>query len=317
LVTRAPAKVNLDLRMRGVRADGYHLVSTVLHSIALADTLTLWPEPGPFAMSCDTTGVPTDARNLAWQGADAMAHALGITLDGWRLHLEKQVPAEAGLGGGSSDAAAAARLVARAAGSEPSTERLADIIRPLGADVAYFASGGAMRGEGVGDELAPLPDVPDATVLVVRPPFGVSTRQAYGWYDEAHSGRSSSDGPRPSEGRGVDPGTGYRVPGTGYDGWRPGGHWLAWADCVNDLEAPVAERHPEIRAIVSRLRRAGAWLAAMSGSGSACFGVFDPAADVAAVATGWPEGTGVWHTRLLSRAAYAEMTRCLPGRTSG
>jgi 4-diphosphocytidyl-2-C-methyl-D-erythritol kinase len=91
---------------------------------------------------------------------------------------------------------------------------------------------------------------------------------------------------------------------------------LAWADCVNDLEGPVAARHPEIRTIVSRLRDAGAWLAAMSGSGSACFGVFDPAADVASVATGWPEGTGVWRTRLLSRAAYTEMARCLPRLSS-
>ena len=74
-----------------------------------------------------------------------------------------------------------------------------------------------------------------------------------------------------------------------------------WAD---DLEAPVAARHPEIRAIVERLRGAGATLAAMSGSGSACFGVFEPEADLGAVERGWPEGTRVWRTRLVSHAAY-------------
>ena len=287
--TRAPAKVNLDLRMRGVRADGYHLLSTVLHSIALADTLSLRPAPGPFALSCDTPGVPADARNLAWRGAAAMADALGVTLDGWHLHLEKQVPSEAGLGGGSSDAVAAARLVARGAGAELSPERLAEVVRPLGADVAFFAWGGAMRGEGVGDELTSLADVSDATVLIVRPPFGVSTRDAYGWYDaDAARAASSGGGPPPEE-----------VLSSG-------------ADLRNDLEGPVAARHPEIREIVERLRGAGARVAAMSGSGSACFGLFDAAADLSPLEGSWPAGTRLWRTCLLSRAAYADATTCRP-----
>ena len=159
-VTHAPAKVNLDLRMRGLRPDGYHLLTTVLQSIALADTLTLRARPGPFGMACDTAGVPTDARNLAWQGAAAMAAHLGVPLDGWELALEKHVPAEAGLGGGSADAAAAARLIASAAGRSLDAAELAEVIGPLGADVAFFAWGGTMRGEGVGDVLTPLPDVP-------------------------------------------------------------------------------------------------------------------------------------------------------------
>ena len=113
----APAKVNLDLRMRGRRADGYHLLRTVLQSIALADTLTLRRAPRSVRASPATPPVcPTDARNLAWKGAAAMAAHLGVPLDGWELALEKHVPAEAGLGGGSADAAAAARLVASAAG---------------------------------------------------------------------------------------------------------------------------------------------------------------------------------------------------------
>src|SRR6187402_734864 len=101
--TQAPAKVNLDLRMRGLRDDGYHLLTTVLQSIALADTLTLRARPGPFGIVCDTAGVPIDAQNLAWKGAAAMAAHLGVSLDGWELAIEKHVPAEAGLGGGSAD----------------------------------------------------------------------------------------------------------------------------------------------------------------------------------------------------------------------
>lgn len=287
--TEAPAKVNLDLRMRGLRADGYHLLDTVLQSIALADTLTLSPHPGAFAITCDTPGVPTDERNLAWKGALAMAGVLGLSLDGWVLHLAKQVPAEAGLGGGSADAAAAARLVAAAAGRTFEPAALAEVIRPLGADVAFFAWGGTMRGEGVGDALTPLPDVPPATVVVVRPPFGVSTRDAYGWYDE--SVRVA--------------GTGDRVPGD--SGSLPvQGHG-------NDLEVPVVGRHPEIGRIVAGLRTAGARFAAMSGSGSACFGLFEPGADVAPLLDGWPEGTRVWRTALLDSAAYAQRTACRKG----
>ena len=292
--TQAPAKVNLDLRMRGRRADGYHLLDTVLQSIALADTLTLQSRPGPFALTCREPGVPTDARNLAWKGAAAMASALKTTLDGWELRLDKHVPAEAGLGGGSADAAAAARLVAAAQGRELDPAALAEVIRPLGADVAFFAWGGTMRGVGVGDELTPLPDAPDATVILVRPAFGVSTRDAYGWYD-ADADAGAARGTEPPDTARLAPAADDRVH---LDG------------CGNDLEAPVARRHPEIAAIVSRVRHAGARLAAMSGSGSACFGLFSPDADVSGLESAWQDGTVVWRTRLLSREAHDRATTC-------
>jgi 4-diphosphocytidyl-2-C-methyl-D-erythritol kinase len=271
-VTRAPAKINLDLRICGSRPDGYHLVRTRLQSIALADRLTLHATSGPFALACDAPGVPTDASNLAWGGASAMAKALNRPLEGLRLHLEKAVPAEAGLGGGSADAVAAARLVAAAAGVVIDTSTLAEVVRPLGADVAYFAVGGTVLGEGIGDRLTPLTDEPESAIVLVRPPFGVSTRDAYAWHDE-HA-----------------------------PGGRPDDEW------GNDLERPVAVRHPEVRRIVERLRASGASLAAMSGSGSACFGVFEPSADLAPLQHGWPEGTRVWVTHSLSRARYAAVT---------
>jgi 4-diphosphocytidyl-2-C-methyl-D-erythritol kinase len=293
--TLAPAKVNLDLRLRGVRPDGYHLVRTVLQSIALADRLTLRPASGPFTIVCETPGVPTDASNLAWKGASAMASALGHSLDGLALHLDKHVPAEAGLGGGSADAAAAARLVAAAAGVRLDAARLADVIRPIGADVAYFAMGGTVLAEGIGDALAPLPDQPDAVVVLVRPPFGVSTRDAYAWYDEWRAERTTAADDLPLSPR--------HGPG-------------ARGDWGNDLEAPVAARHPAIMAVVDHLRESGAAVAAMSGSGSACFGLFDPAVDVASLRRGWPAGTRVWVTGTLTRAAYAETTAVTEDRVS-
>lgn len=289
--TLAPAKVNLDLRMRGVRADGYHLLSTVLQTVDLADRVSLLPAEGAFSLTCDTPGVPLDASNLAWRGAMAMASAAGTSLDGWRLHLQKLVPAEAGLGGGSADAVAAARLVAAAADVALRPTQLADIVRPLGADVAFFAWGGTVRGEGVGDELTPLADVPTAQVILVRPPFGVSTSAAYRWYD-------------------ADAGAVAAPPAVAAEA--VGSSEVAWAACRNDLEAPVAARHPEIRAIVARLRAAGAWLAAMSGSGSACFGLYDPSVALTPLLTGWPAGTRAWCSTLLPREVYAAVTRCRP-----
>lgn len=291
--TEAPAKVNLDLRLLGLRPDGYHLLSTVLQTVDLADNLSLFPSDGPFSLRCDTPGVPLDAGNLAWRGAAAMASALGQTLDGWALRLEKRVPAEAGLGGGSSDAVAAARLVAAAAGVDPTPERLADVVRPLGADVAFFAWGGTMRGDGVGDVLTPLADAPAGALVVVRPPFGISTRQAYGWYDADLTSQGDT-----VSGRAGTP--------------RPAAPCPPWDVCRNDLEGPVSARHPVIGLTVARLREAGACLAAMSGSGSACFGLFDAPDVPEALLTGWPVGTRVWRTILLSRAAYAERTRCRP-----
>jgi 4-diphosphocytidyl-2-C-methyl-D-erythritol kinase len=302
--TAAPAKINLDLRMRGRRDDGYHLLSTVLQSIALADTLTLTPRPGPFALVCETAGVPVDDSNLAWRGAAAMASALRVRLDGWQLRLDKAVPSEAGLGGGSADAAAAARLVAAASGRRVDASALAEVIRPLGADVAFFAWGGTMLGEGVGDALTIMPDAGPAAVLIVRPPFGVSTRQAYGWFDESDgaAARAPNMARRPKNASTV----------VSTSGRATAGATRRWS-FGNDLEAPVASRHPEIRAIVDRLRDAGATHAAMSGSGSACFGLFEPAADLSALLSGWPEGTRVWPTRLLDRVEYDEATAVTDG----
>lgn len=313
--TRAPAKVNLDLRLIGKRADGYHEVCTLLQSIALADTLTLTPATAAFALSCETPGVPTDGRNLAWQGAAAMARHLDVRLDGWHLHLHKEVPAEAGLGGGSADAVAAARLLAQVNGARVAGDELAHVLRPLGADVAFFATGGTAAAEGIGDVLCRWPDLPAAAVVLVRPAFGIATRDAYGWYDkdQAQTGqrrsraRPSAFGHRPSGG-------GARLWGAGdcasaASHAAPAADWPAlWPLLGNDLEPAVAARHPEIARIVTRLRDAGAWLAGMSGSGSACFGLFPPDHDTSALAGGWLPGARVWHTRLLTAAEYATLT---------
>ena len=278
---RAFAKINLSLRVLGVRPDGYHELRTIFQSIGLHDTLTVRVRRGPFALKCDEPRCPADGTNLVWRAAERAWAASGRrgSLRDVEIRLAKRIPLQAGLGGGSSDAAAALR----AFGSlwRMKETPLREIAATLGADVPYFFEGGTVLGLDRGDLLYPLVDHPPAWVTIVVPRFGVSTAEAYRWWDaetgteETHTigaGRTRSGPP---------------------------------SDLRNDLQDPVAAHHPEIAQIVSVLRKAGAFHAAMSGSGSAVFGLFSrrPAAERAARALN-RKGTRALLTRTVSRAAY-------------
>ena len=168
--------------------------------------------------------------------------------------LDKNIPMEAGLGGGSSNAAAALLGLRRVWKLQVAGEELRAIAAMLGSDVPYFLVGGTALGLGRGEEIYPLEDLPRLWVVLVRPPFGVATKDAYAWLDAQRQtgGRGSLSRP-------------LFLPGT----------WLAGTvPLVNDLEPPVIERHPAIGELKDRLRQEGAVLAAMSGSGSTVFGVF-------------------------------------------
>jgi 4-diphosphocytidyl-2-C-methyl-D-erythritol kinase len=290
LVVRAHAKVNLDLRVLGPRPDGYHELRTVFQTIELHDTLTCVDRPGPFALKCRTPGIPLDASNLVWKAAAALWHALGRAGDpaDTAITLEKVIPMQAGLGGGSADAAATLLGLARLWGGAPVT-LLREVGAGIGADVAFFLSGGTALGLGRGEEIYPLVDLPRHWVVIVRPPFGVSTAEAYGWYDEDRAaGRREAREPQ------ILP-----VP------------WPSRAaQMINDLEPPVVRRHPEITAIKGALREAGAVAAAMSGSGSAVFGLFRtrPAA-ARAVPPLSRGGCRAVLTRTLTRDEYERRSR--------
>lgn len=295
LSVRAFAKINLDLRVGAVQPDGYHDVRTVLQTLRLHDTLTFTARPGPFAIACETPGVPLDQKNLVWKAA-ALLHAAagrrGEHPSGVHVVLEKRIPSEAGLGGGSSDAAATLLALTRLWRLDPDLPTLLRLAARLGADVPFFLAGGTALGVGRGDDVSPLAEPAPTDVVLVKPPFGVSTPDAYRWFD--------GDGPsRPSR-------SARRLPAS----------WPAWAaGARNDLEAPVARRHPDIRRVVQRLLRLGADYAAMSGSGSAVFGLFPDRLTAAGaqadlVAHGWR----AWATRTLSRAAVQrERRRVLAG----
>ena len=266
---RAHAKVNLDLRILATRADGYHELATVFQSLALHDTMTWHDEPGPFRLACSAPGVPVDDTNLVSRAVRAMWSATGRTGTpaGFSVRLEKRIPVQAGLGGGSADAAAALVALDRWWSLGWPTTRLAEVGAALGADVPFFLEGGTAEGRGRGDQLVSLPDLPSHAVLLFVPAFGVSTADAYRWYDE--DAVPSDSAPRPlcpstPDPRSIRPGSWPSEP----DGWNE-----AFGRCRNDLEAPVAARHPAIHDLLRRVRPR-ARLAAMSGSGSAVFGLF-------------------------------------------
>ena len=203
---RAHAKINLDLRVLGARADGFHELRTVFQSIALHDTITCTARPGPFAIECDTAGVPLDRTNLVWRAAEALWRALRRAgpLRDVLVRVEKQIPVEAGLGGGSADAAATLLALARAWRVPVRPAQLTDLAAMLGADVPFFLSGGTALGLGRGDEVYPLADLPRHWVVLLLPGFGVSTRDAFAWYAEERAlGRSGAREPQyvPGHGR--------------------------------------------------------------------------------------------------------------------
>lgn len=286
IVARAHAKVNLDLRVLGTRADGYHELRTVFQSIELHDVLVAQAARGPFVLRCRARGLPLDERNLVWRAAAALWKALGRAGDPCDtvVALDKVIPMEAGLGGGSADAAATLQALARLWGGAP-VSLLREVATGVGSDVPFFLSGGTALGLGRGDEIYPLVDLPRHWIVVVRPPFGVSTAEAYAWYDEDRAA-----GVREVRGElQILP-----VP------------WPSRAaQMVNDLEPPVIRRHPEIAALKQALRESGAVAASMSGSGSAVFGLFRtrPAA-VRAVGTLARTVGSVVLSRTLSRAEH-------------
>ena len=286
---RAFAKINLSLRVLGVRPDGYHDLRTILQSIGLHDTLTIRAVRGPFHLTCDDPDCPSNSTNLIWRAAEHLWTAAGrrgsprdISID-----LTKRIPLQAGLGGGSSDAAAALRALGRMWRVDEAHQRAAAVA--LGADVPYFFEGGTVLGLERGDLLFPLIDYPDAWVVVALPPFGVSTKEAFGWWDAAPAERSVPRAERSS----FDPSTGSGSKG----------------ELGNDLEGAVGAHHPEITRLISAMRRAGASHAAMSGSGSAVFGLFarrQEAVRAAEAIVSSRAGRGIvtMMTRTLNRTRY-------------
>ncbi len=265
LLLRAPAKLNLGLRILGRRDDGYHEIETVFLPLRLYDELELcWSETPGIQLDLSghaASGLPTGPENLVTRAALATCAALGAT-EGLRIRLEKRIPIAAGLGGGSSDAAATIRGVEQLAGKRLADEERRSLALRLGADVSFFLDPRPALGEGVGERLRPLPDVPEMWWLLLALPFPVSTAEAYrlaGAELTPNRGGSSIAALLGASGLNSSP--------------------------PNDLEAVVARRHPEIGEARRELERVGAIATGMSGSGPTVYGRF-PDREAAELAAG-------------------------------
>lgn len=177
----APAKVNLCLSVGAVRADGYHEVDTVMHTLDLADQIQVTPADS-LSLECVPSVGVSNERNTAWRAAVAFAAAFDIPPH-FRIRVDKRIPHEAGLGGGSSDAAAVIAALALLNGIEPADSRCVSAAQCIGADVPFFLAGACAQLGGRGDELvAALPPL-RVPVVLVRPEASVSTAAAYAAFD--------------------------------------------------------------------------------------------------------------------------------------
>jgi 4-diphosphocytidyl-2-C-methyl-D-erythritol kinase len=258
------AKVNLRLDIVGRRADGYHELRTIFQTISLHDTLRLEWNRGR-AIELEIAGNATLASesprtNLVYRALAALRAELGIAR-GVRARLEKRIPAGRGLGGGSSDAAAALVGLLRLSRRRIPLARLVEIASQLGSDVPFFLFGGRAAAFGRGEQLLPLPDGPARGVLVVSPcAISVATRDAYWWLALPRSlVRARLTNPRAAS----------RLIEFCALCWSP-----REAPLSNDFESVVFKRHPLLGRIKRELLRRGAADAALAGSGSAVFGVF-------------------------------------------
>lgn len=265
------AKVNLFLEITGKRPDGYHTLSTIFQTISFGDELTA-KRAESLTLTCSEPSLPTDERNLAMRAAVRLRDLLGETR-GAALGLKKVVPMGAGLGGGSSDAAAVLQGLSKLWRRQPSDTQLHSMASQLGADVPFFLKGGTCFAGGIGDELRALPHLPKTWLVLVFPGFGVATKDAYARVRLPF----------------VNPRSASKMIALLKKG-RP----AAWAgELFNRFEELVFPDHPQLPKLKQTLRDAGAVGALMSGSGSSVFGVVESQAQgrkvLAAVRKRYPQ----------------------------
>ena len=249
------AKINWTLRVLGKRNDDFHELCTVFQTISLKDTLHI-EEGSDLSLTCDDARVPSGEDNLIIKAASALRSSIG-SRSGARMHLEKRIPSGGGLGGGSSNAAAALIGLKRLWYADIPDNRLQRIAAEIGSDVPFFLEGGTAIGMGRGEVIEPFKEITAQYVLVVTPVISVSTRQAFADLN-AHAlttkGREHILTVCRNEVRSLDP---------------------LHSVLKNDFEASVFATYPEIATVKQTLLDLGAANAAMSGSGASVFGVFD------------------------------------------
>ncbi len=254
LTLQAPAKVNLTLLVSARRGDGYHDVSTVMQTVDLCDKLTLTGEGRGLTLTCADPAVPADDSNLVLRAARLFFAEAGLPVPDLHFRLEKRIPSQAGLGGGSSNAASALLALRTLYAPALSDEKLECMAARLGSDVPFFIRGGTMHCTGRGERIAPLPPLTAGWFVIVKPPEGFSTPAMYRRLDELPPEPARPDGMTAA--------------------LESGDIRAVAAALYNSFERAVPP-DSAVRAIENALRVHGALAAMLSGSGSAVFGLFD------------------------------------------
>ena len=259
ITIKSPAKINLWLRITGKRADGLHLLETRFLSLDLHDTVTLARGNSGSGVTCSSSDptIPSDSSNLAVRAMSALAETASVRLPDAHIHIEKRIPSGAGMGGGSSNAAAIFRVAPQVFPElAVSPEALHKIAAQLGADVPFFLNDIPQDATGIGEELTPADFAHRLPLLLIKPAFGVSTPWAYQSLAEASP---PPDAPLKPQ----------RTP---------------WGILENHLEAPVFAKHLFLAHVKSwLLAQPGVASALMSGSGSTTFAILKPGADASAL----------------------------------
>ncbi|HVF47190.1 MAG TPA: 4-(cytidine 5'-diphospho)-2-C-methyl-D-erythritol kinase [Pyrinomonadaceae bacterium] len=249
------AKINLILRIAGKRSDGYHELCTLFQTVSLCDMLSFYADDA-LGLTCDDDSLPIGDDNIMIKAGKALRDRFKIS-EGAAMHLEKRIPAPGGLGGGSSNAAAALMGLTRLWGLKASTEDLYGIATGLGADVPFFLHGGTAIGTGRGDSIEPMDDIDEPFILIVTPDVPVSTQLAFDRVAATTLTNGSSNRILRvcrNEAESLD---------------------LRHSVLINDFETSVFDTYPEIRRVKATLLKLGAVNAAMSGSGASVFAIFD------------------------------------------
>jgi 4-diphosphocytidyl-2-C-methyl-D-erythritol kinase len=266
----SPAKINVTLEVMGKRTDGYHDLRMVMQTVSLYDTVTLRKHDpdedvggvggggdsavGRIRVATSMPYLPRDEKNLAGKAAIAFFERIGCPAAGWSLHISKQIPVGAGLGGGSANAAAALRLLNKATGANLPTAELEKVAASVGSDVPFCVQGGTRLAEGRGEILSDLPKMPFCYIVICKPPFAVQTAKAFAAYSaregDAYDFRGFLDALQAADLKSI----GKRL--------------------FNALDSESNPAFESVALAKKLLERSGALGTSMTGSGSAAFGVF-------------------------------------------
>ncbi len=262
ITVKAAAKINLLLDLTAILENGYHSIYTVMQSVGIFDEITIETDnSGEIKLSCTDDTMPLDVKNTAYKAAKYFLEYTDNTKTGVKIHIIKNIPSQAGMAGGSSDAAAVIKALDYLLDTKLPDTKLYEIGTKVGADVPFCITGGTKLCLNIGEVMATLPDLPECYIVVAKPNQGVSTKEAYSNYDSAEWIR------------------------------HPDNEGFVFAATQKDLDkmckkaANVFEQVVEISdrvKIKATMRNYNAKLAMMTGSGAAVFGIFENKADAEA-----------------------------------